>query len=136
MTVLEVVFLQTCHPAPFRVCHPWSYIVMHGCWACRTIADHVKFVPYGKSVNDDPERIQYMTDMKGYCKKRLLPCFDVYEQTKGSLPKHLAEVTIAARDRIVAISDSCVTVLWLQNLVASQLHEGQYRPLALERTHS
>ena len=74
-----------------------SVLFMHGYWACRTIADHVEFVPYGKSVNDDPARIKYMTDMKGYCKKRLLPCFDVYEQTKGSLPKHLAEVTVTAR---------------------------------------
>ncbi len=60
---------------------------------CRTIADHVKFVPYGMSYNDDPARIQYMSDMKGYCKAVLLPCFDLYEETKGSLPKHLAEVS-------------------------------------------
>jgi len=53
----------------------------------------VKFVPYGKSVNNDQERIQYLLDMKGYCKSILLPCFDIYEETKGcSLPKHLAEV--------------------------------------------
>lgn len=61
---------------------------------CRTVTDHVKFVPYGKSVNDDASRIQYMTDMKGYCKHVLLPCFDLYEEVKGSLPKHLAEVGI------------------------------------------
>lgn len=60
---------------------------------CRTITDHVKFVPYGMSYNDDPARIRYMSDMKGYCKAVLLPCFDLYEETKGSLPKHLAEVS-------------------------------------------
>lgn len=60
---------------------------------CRTIADHVKFTPYGKSVDNNPERIQYMINMKGYCKIRLLPCFDIYEAEMGSLPKHLKEVT-------------------------------------------
>ena len=58
----------------------------------RTITDHVKFVPYGLSVNDDEARIQYMSDMKGYCKAVLLPCFDLYEEVHGSLPKHLSEV--------------------------------------------
>lgn len=60
--------------------------------ACRTIADHVKFVPYGKSVNNDPGRIQYILNMKGYCKTTLLPCFELYETTIGPLPKHLIEV--------------------------------------------
>ena len=61
--------------------------------ACRTIADHVKFVPYGQSVNNDPGRIQYILNMKGYCKTTLLPCFEIYERTIGALPKHLQEVT-------------------------------------------
>lgn len=52
----------------------------------------MKFVPYGKSVNDDPGRIQYVLNMKGYCKTTLLPCFELYESTIGPLPKHLTEV--------------------------------------------
>ena len=60
--------------------------------ACRTIADHVKFVPYGKSVDNNPGRIQYILNMKGYCKTTLLPCFKLYEDTIGPLPKHLIEV--------------------------------------------
>ncbi len=64
--------------------------------ACRTIADHVKFVPYGKSINNDQGRIQYILNMKGYCKTTLLPCFELYEKTVGPLPKHLIEVMISA----------------------------------------
>ena len=60
--------------------------------ACRTIADHVKFVQYGQSVNNDPGRINYILNMKGYCKTTLLPCFELYEKTIGPLPKHLYEV--------------------------------------------
>ncbi|CAL8464659.1 g4194 [Coccomyxa elongata] len=69
----------------------------------KTITDHVKFVPYGMSYNDDPARIQYMSDMKGYCKAVLLPCFDLYEETKGSLPKHLAEI----RRLCLSLKDPC-----------------------------
>lgn len=72
--------------------HETREVKLLGCFLCRTITDHVKFVPYGLSVNDDASRIQYMTDMKGYCKTILLPCFDLYEETQGSLPKHLTEV--------------------------------------------
>ena len=61
---------------------------------CRTIADHVKFVPYGKSVDNNPTRIQYILNMKGYCKTTLLPCFKLYEDTVGPLPKHLIEVRL------------------------------------------
>lgn len=64
------------------------------CCACRTMADEVVFVPYGKTVNDDAARIQYMSDMKGYSKTRLLPGFDIYEQAKGSLPQHLQNVRL------------------------------------------
>lgn len=49
-------------------------------------------MPYGKTVNDDPARIKYMSDMKGYSKTRLLPGFDIYEKAKGSLPPHLQNV--------------------------------------------
>ena len=69
------------------------------------MADHVKFVPYGKSVNCDPERMQYMRDMKGYCKSLLLPGFAFFEEQKGSaLPKHLAEVSRLRSENVVNIS--------------------------------
>ena len=45
-------------------------------------------------MNCDPERMQYMRDMKGYCKSLLLPGFAFFEEQKGAaLPKHLAEVS-------------------------------------------
>ena len=38
--------------------------------------------------------MQYMRDMKGYCKSLLLPGFAFFEEQKGTaLPKHLAEVS-------------------------------------------
>ena len=56
------------------------------------MVDQLLFVPYGKTVNRDPERIQYMRDLMGFCRKTLLPNVAIYEQSRGSLPKHLQEV--------------------------------------------
>ena len=63
------------------------------------------FVPYGKSVNNDPVRMQYMRDMKGYCKSLLLPGFAFFEEQKGaSLPKHLAEVSrLCAQNGVITL---------------------------------
>ena len=49
----------------------------------------MKFVPYGKSINNDQGRIQYILNMKGYCKTTLLPCFELYEKTVGPLAQAL-----------------------------------------------
>ncbi|KAK9904717.1 hypothetical protein WJX75_001194 [Coccomyxa subellipsoidea] len=81
----------------------------------KTITDHVKFVPYGLSVNDDASRIQYMTDMKGYCKTILLPCFDLYEETQGSLPKHLTEI----RRLCLSLKETCPEGAALEAMLAN-----------------
>ena len=60
-------------------------------------------------MNCDPERMQYMRDMKGYCKSLLLPGFAFFEEQKGTaLPKHLAEVSrLRSRVQVNIISWVC-----------------------------
>ena len=71
-------------------------------WLRRTITDQLQFVPYGKSVNNDPVRMQYMEDMMGYCKTILIPNVNVYEQLRGGLPKHLQNVRQLALTPLMA----------------------------------
>ena len=53
--------------------------------------------------------MQYMRDMKGYCKSLLLPGFAFFEEQKGTaLPKHLAEVSrLRSRVQVNIISWVC-----------------------------
>lgn len=49
--------------------------------------------------------MQYMRDMKGYCKSLLLPGFAFFEEQKGAaLPKHLAEVSrLCAQNGVITL---------------------------------
>ena len=91
-----------------------SRVLKEGLHACliRTIIDQLLFVPYGETRNKDPERIQYMRDLMGFCRETLLPNVAVYEQAKGGLPKHLQEVRCCMRPPPLPSPHSKVPAVW------------------------
>lgn len=71
-----------------------AVLELHARMPCRTVQDNAVFVPYGESMDADMERIQYMRDMKGYCKMVMPRGLAVLEEDRGTLPDHLIEVRI------------------------------------------